>query len=106
MKVSELEGAKLDYWVGRAEGVLDVDCAALLVDSKPYFPSTKWAQGGPIIEREEIAIAPLKQINGEDGWAATGLQMQDRDFSIWGPTPLIAAMRCLVASKFGDEVPD
>ena len=52
--------------------------------------SADWAHGGPIIEREKMGVFPT-----HGGWAA-GLQS--------GPTPLIAAMRCYVASVLGDEV--
>lgn len=60
-------------------------------------PSTDWAQGGPIIEREEIELVPKGMY-----WDAYA----DEDFHVphSGPTPLIAAMRCYVASKLGDEV--
>ena len=61
-----------------------------------YCPSTDWIQGGPIIEREGIDL----QCQNQGLWCADlGL-----DSSIYGPTPLIAAMRCYVASKLGDEV--
>ena len=58
--------------------------------------STDWAQGGPIIERELISVS--SQTNGHS-WAAKGAH----NYS-YGPTPLIAAMRCFVASKLGDKV--
>ena len=57
-----------------------------------YNPLTNWAQGGPILEREKIGVFPLGDARG---WAA-GFQS--------GPTPLIAIMRCYVASELGDEV--
>lgn len=61
-----------------------------------FEPSTDWSQGGPIIERELISVS--SQTNGHS-WAAKGAH----NYS-YGPTPLIAAMRCYVASKLGDEV--
>jgi hypothetical protein len=61
----------------------------------------KWEAGGPIIERERIAISyhpnPLQP--GWKPWAASFAAHTYRD-----NTPLIAAMRCYVASKLGDEV--
>lgn len=59
--------------------------------------STDWSQGGPIIERERILIEPHSRTE----WCAT-YKCPDAIFD--GPTPLIAAMRCYVASKLGDEV--
>jgi hypothetical protein len=81
-----------------------------------WEPSTNWAQGGPIIERESIFV--LREQSGFKGrrlWAATsgankaaGLNEDSikfyRDAFHFGPTPLIAAMRCYVASKMGDEI--
>lgn len=62
----------------------------------PY--STDWAQGGPIIEREKIDIQYIDGV----GWKA---QQLFGGFAYYcGPTPLVAAMRCYVASKLGDEV--
>ena len=63
-----------------------------------YAPSTDWSQGGPIIERELITLQPV--VN-PTGWMA---RSQKFDSVFEGPTPLIAAMRCYVASKMGDEI--
>jgi hypothetical protein len=97
MKTAELTSAALDWAVAKCER-LDVsvlgDSVLLWIgkDSNiDYEPSINWAQGGPIIEREGIALIP--------GWTA-----ERPGFSADGPTPLIAAMRCYVASKRGDEI--
>jgi hypothetical protein len=66
-------------------------------DAQEYWsPSTDWSQGGPIIEREKIATGPYG-----DQWYAQSSKIID---TYYGPTPLIAAMRCYVASRLGDEV--
>lgn len=60
-----------------------------------FSPSTNWAQGGPIIEGEKIGLLP------------SGNAYYEREggtFYSYGTTPLIAAMRCYVASKLGDNV--
>lgn len=74
-----------------------------------YSPFTGWSMCGPIIEREGISTAPY-EITTEgglsfEGWWARSLhaQLHDND-GMFGPTPLIAAMRCYVASRLGDEV--
>ena len=99
MKTSELTGAALDWAVAKcAGGIWDKHIAY----GFSFRPSSAWSQGGPIIERELITIQPVVR---PDGWMAR-TQRQD---SVWeGPTPLIAAMRCYVASKLGDtvDVPD
>lgn len=96
IQTKELSGTALDWAVAYAIG----EYRPVAV---PNY-STDWAQGGPIIEREFITNGP-HQIKGEVvGSCALGLKT---DWS-YGPTPLIAAMRCYVASKLGDkiEVPD
>ena len=98
IKIGELNGAALDWAVAKCEG-LDIRRLSggefLLADGDFWFPSIDWAQGGPIIEREGIALGQTG-----DGWEATC----DGCIYISGPTPLIAAMRCYVASKLGEEV--
>jgi hypothetical protein len=97
MKTSELTGAALDWAVAKCEGVL-MRWERSTHDEAPleYSPSTDWAQGGPIIEREGLTIT----FQQNHVWAA----QTDDDLFEGGPTPLIAAMRCYVASKLGDEV--
>ena len=92
MKTSELTGAALDWAVANCEYFpvrygFDDNC--------PEY-STNWAQGGPIIEREGIN---LKRVT-DALWEATIMGEWTED----GPTPLIAAMRCYVGSRLGNEV--
>lgn len=119
VKTSELTGAALDWAVAKCEGYEcqfdDESTGPWLVPQdgylhceKPlscYKPSTAWAQGGPIIERERIFIvAPYKSATS---WKAYKMEDDQPGLACWledGPTPLIAAMRCYVASKLGDEV--
>jgi hypothetical protein len=89
VKTNELSGAALDWAVGQAD-----EC-----EFAPVEYSTRWEFGGQIIEREGI---DLQYQGGEtDVWAA---DIFNADSMIYGDTPLIAAMRCYVASKLGDEV--
>jgi hypothetical protein len=61
-----------------------------------------WAQGGPIIEREIDVLERYRLNINTIAWDATA--QGDDQCTATGPTPLIAAMRCYVASKLGDEV--
>ena len=64
--------------------------------------STNWSQGGPIIEREGLhwGFGGLK-----DGVRTVVASKRGHmQKPMLGPTPLIAAMRCLVSAKLGDEV--
>ncbi len=93
MKTSELTGVALDWAVTKCEGydheVTEGDTWGM------WGWATDWSQGGAIIEREHIALWS----EGYD-WEAK----QYGQHESWGETPLIAAMRCYVASKLGDEV--
>lgn len=96
MKTSELSGAALDWAVAKCEQVIngdDLDVGFIL--ERGYTPSTDWAQGGAIIEREGISL----YLYGDSEWNA---HAGGKEYC--ATTPLVAAMRCYVASKLGDEV--
>ena len=109
MKTYELTGAALDWAVAECEELTEHSMGLWKLPileactSSQYSPSTNWAQGGPIIERERIDLIPLYDDNefDVDTWAACAT---DDDIVIYGTTPLIAAMRCYVASKLGSTV--
>jgi hypothetical protein len=101
-KTTDLIGAALDWAVAKCEG------------SAYHGPawtkySTDWSQGGPIIERERVDLFTEKGTT-PDSWVASIAQHQNGHRLVgwrlhqYGPTPLIAAMRCYVASKLGDEI--
>jgi hypothetical protein len=117
VKVSELIGPALDWAVECIESqTVPSDWACLLAAKSidiskrwaGYTPSTDWAQGGPILDREKIAIdydsdwgydSTDSEDNG-DRWIA-----QTAGYACYGPTPLIAVMRVYVANKLGtDEI--
>jgi hypothetical protein len=124
MKVSDLTGAALDYTVAVAEGatnlrenphkfnkhlILTLNGHLVFVKNLRY--STDWGQGGPIIEREKVVLSYGLGIRS-NLWFAEKYQCyavgRNTASQQYGPTPLIAAMRCYVASKLGDtvEIPD
>jgi len=113
VKVSELSGAALDWAVAKCEGYLVDENSWMLnatvkdVDEGHYKPSQYWGQGGPIIERE-IRGRGLDLWSRcppvPDGVCAATYGRGAPDSYVYGPTPLIAAMRCYVASKLGEEV--
>jgi hypothetical protein len=115
IKTSELTGAALDWAVAKCEA-RNVETKNGLVNwpyLTGYSPSTDWSHGGSIIERKKLAISPLidhtwAAYAAEGTRVASAGQNETEVFS-WGfrhtgPTPLIAAMRCFVASKLGDTV--
>ena len=82
-----------------------------------WCPTADWSQAGPLIETEKVAISydaewaydatnpdPEDEPDNGDRWYAE-IRKAGHDFiGMYGPTPLIAAMRCLVHSKLGNEV--
>ena len=103
MKVSELQGAELDYWVAKAEGWSWIN----EIDVKTNSGLT-WSDCGPIIEREKIDLIWIDtdiipfEVNRPSYWRSS---IWDGDIEMEGKTPLEAAMRCFVASKYGDNTP-
>lgn len=120
-KTSELTDAALDWAVAKCEGLTVYKDAMLgglvkhgwwvsgmSIDPNTWHPlamfepSTDWSQGGPIIELEGLTAEYLH----DSRWIARHPTAKRHSRPIFGegPTPLVAAMRCYVASKLGDEV--
>jgi hypothetical protein len=119
IKVSEATEIQIDWLVAKCEGIPLVllspfkgvkNFVMLGQNMKPtsieYTPTISWAQGGPIIEREQLEVSP--RYWNVEGWHwvayVLGANNIDDNFEQRGSTPLIAAMRCYVASKLGDEI--
>ena len=98
MKTSDLTGAALDYAVAKCVGVEftyeDHPAHELIC----FKYSTDWSQGGPIIEQWMIDCNTYR-----NGWRAARHVSTAPTYG-YGPTILIAAMRCYVASKMGEEI--
>lgn len=123
VKTCDLIGAALDWAVATALGytrstIQGVDWGKRWKEPAPigfwdevdmddglFSPSTNWTHGGPVIEREEIAVAPTTMLGqgGQFSWEARTYAEDAEPRGMYGPTPLIAAMRCF-ASKLGDTV--
>lgn len=116
IKTSQLSGVALDWAVAKSEGLKTMlwpQVVTVLYPDAPRFvpfkPSTNWAQGGPIIETNRLCIGYKHEV---DSWLIPpcnpDVECWARDtaggYLKYGPTPLIAAMRCYVASKLGDTV--
>ena len=140
-KTADLEGVLLDAAVAMAQGwhrhefssldwdwreppTADDEIGCMMADSD-WSPSTSWAIGGPIIERERIELdVGVGDGDGERFWMGTWhyrgrqeiclvgtprpgaltLATMPKSCHSVGPTPLIAGMRAYIASKLGDEV--
>lgn len=116
-----LTGAALDWAVSVCEHNAGWEPEG---EDRDYY-STNWAQGGPIIEREELTLSHspydhvfygrtrpwcaekkgrIKKIKVYNNYITDDNSDIEWEFVEYGPTPLIAAMRCYVASKLGDDV--
>lgn len=118
IRTNELIDVALDWAVAKCKGILDpvhgesqprvvfysdqwnrymrLNPPPQVYYSDRYEPSTDWAQGGPIIDQERLEFDFRED---EQDYACFGGYR-----TATGPTHLIAAMRCYVASKLGDEV--
>lgn len=120
IQISRATGAILDLLVSRAEanggndgwGWFEIDNEGFLFDPLNecrYSPSTIWDQGGKVIDLETAKGMNLYGDGSRFGAMYYDVDKCDSKFgSVFGPTTLIAAMRCYAISKLGDtaEVPD
>lgn len=126
IKVSETTRLQLDWLASKCVGDFalyhDIEDGQrflnLWTDSAFLHYSSNWANGGPIIEREKIDLVRCNDLYFPKGnelgdyyemlWRAEPFNTGSISQRFYGPTPLIAAMRCYVALKLGDvvEVPE
>jgi hypothetical protein len=104
IKTSEMTGPALDWAVAKCESIAEGWAKKWVLDDLEkgvlHHHYDDWCNCGPIIEREKICVGPYY----EHFAARQGRIDNDWQIDAEGPTPLIAAMRCYVASKLGDEV--
>tara|TARA_R110000868_G_C10764440_1_gene754198 strand:+ start:375 stop:701 length:327 start_codon:yes stop_codon:yes gene_type:complete len=99
IKVSEATNLQIDWLVAKCAGNMGhklKDFWLVHMEDPDLQYSTNWNQGGPILEREKIQLGfgTMWSAFTIDQWPTLTL----------GETPLIAAMRCFIASRLGDEV--
>jgi hypothetical protein len=123
-KTDELEGALLDAVVAKLVGqpahIIGGRCIGDRGTAENYgfcySPSSDWAQGGPLIEREGIQLSydsatSIEGMNPLPWFACIGddlAYMRDAGWGAkgegYGSTPLVAAMRAFVQMRLGAEV--
>ena len=105
-----LVGVALDWFVAQCESVKTYGPEDFREQRKHVTKNGEyvfrwhqsWQQTGPLIDREHIDLcwAP-----GTDTWCAyMSSDRHDRLLEIDGPTALVAACRCFVVARLGDEV--
>lgn len=121
-QVSTLSGIALDYAVAVALGYSDFEIDELgnlffherrgnfdPMNLREFSPSSNWEDGGRLIETQGIYLVPATTSNkpGGFGWSAIPTWERCKVAVLLpqrGKSPLEAAMRCYVASQFGEEV--
>lgn len=116
VKTSELIGPALDWAVDVAQtGKANFELWAYrsLFDQRRSW-TTSWHFGGPLIDKALLSVYPFFIDGNMGGWSScdplnlkydeNGSFIDGSDFAQDGPTALVAAMRCYVASKLGDKV--
>ncbi len=115
VKTEKLTGAALDWAVALAEGLTvfvgmnhtltGPAVRELGVEDEPVLsPSSDWTLSGALIERESISLFP-----NQGGWFSSMVHNNEVDGTVQnfigtGSSPLLAALRCFVAKRIGDEV--
>ena len=125
IKTNELIGTALDWAVAKCEGYFDtksrngIDVGVLesgwtwvalhpnawrRSDYVRFNPSTDWSHGGPIIDHIKGFEFKHWLESRSELCCEAHIHNYVGDWIEFGPTPLIAAMRCYVASKLGNTV--
>lgn len=114
IKTSELTSAALGFAVKKALGDIGIivmrDGKWLAYEEGKHHYADDWAQGGPIIDKYDIDVMrDVHTSNGKFvarlGEPVLRLKQGVKDWCFRrAHTKLVAAMRCFVASKLGDEV--
>jgi hypothetical protein len=136
MKVEDLDGALLDYWVAKAEGwdffwSKHNYWSVTQPNGEQYVACSDWTQYDAYSGGKNKIPHPSEALDNfcpSADWAQGGpiierevigfgtpisdlgyqafLHKESGVVVAWGQTHLIAAMRVYVKSKFGDEAPD
>lgn len=121
IKVSEATPVQLDWLVAKCKGT-EIDCFVAgnlwVWETDPltgereravlFRPTRNWAQGGPIKEKHEICSGYKHQLDTDyvpqiDPATRCWARTTAGGHLTYGPTELIATMRCYLTSKLGDE---
>jgi hypothetical protein len=116
MRVDDLAGATLDYYVARAEGLIaDLirgnGMAYCRVDFphqgyQVYVPTHNWQLLGPIMVRQLYLLYPrLDAETGKTVWLAEAQLNRKFHGMYMSDEPELALCRLRVAQEFGEEVP-
>lgn len=97
IQTSDLQGDALNWVVDKCRRRVGLSSDLLNKGCLPRRFSTDWAEGGPIIEQEGLCLSYDPFVKR---WMCSARILN----SYHAETALVAAMRCYVAGKLGDEV--
>jgi len=97
IQTSDLQGDALNWVVDKCKRRVGLSSNLLNKGCRPIRFSTDWAEGGPIIEQEGLCLSYDQYVKR---WTCSTRILNSHH----AETPLVAAMRCYVSSKLGDEV--
>lgn len=101
INVADANGELLDWLVEKALGAGEerLRLRVVLADMTDPTYAANWQNAGRIIESERIVLREFQPVR--DDWEA---EIRQHHINAFGPTPLVAAMRCFVMYKLGDVV--
>ena len=107
VKTSELTGAALNWAVASIEwpndtGILEPDVMDKQYVNEVYPYDTDWSITGPLVDSHRISVK-FELFAPDEPWVAT-IDKKTRRITSFADTALKAILRCLIASKLGDEV--
>jgi len=96
------------YWIWEEAlsgmgGVL-VDKSTYMKIGNKYSPTKRWEQAGPIIDQLEGFELKIWLESSPESKCEAHIHNHQGDWVAFGPTPLVAIMRCIVSRAYGDEV--
>jgi hypothetical protein len=100
IKTDELTGVELNYYVAKAEGIIDNDFDFLTF--KKYNPPCGWNIIGPLADKYDLFCCGKRE--REDKKYCMVLHFNGKDFSAKDQNLLTAIKRGIVKIKFGETV--
>lgn len=96
------------YWIWEEAlsgmgGVL-VDKSTYMKIGTTYSPTKHWKQAGPIIDQLEGFELKIWLESSPESKCEAHIHNHQGDWVAFGPTPLVAIMRCIVNRAYGDEL--
>lgn len=104
---SEVSGAELDYWTGRAvdNGVEKTTGWGVVANGEPWSPTSDWSDCGPLLDKFGLDLRIVARADSGKWtiWVARPAFIESESGK--GGTPQEAICRAVCAAKWPDGVP-